>query len=1099
MSPTRPSRRRAHRRATTTTRLFLEPLEDRCLLSALVPPANATIDQARSLGALVRPVAIAGNLGATPDQAAQVDWYSFTLAQPALVTLSAHAATGQAGPVLSLYNNDTSDSADQFDPLGHRLLAQAQGTAGAAATITQPLAAGTYFVAVSGAGNRYFNPFLADSGYPGAPASYTLNLSEAPLSLAPTAGPVVLTATPSAGGQFTRSPLVLRLDLSAGLDPSTVLQAQDVRLTFNPTGAFGGPADQDVPLSNVNYSAQANELQILPVDALAPGYYRVFLGGNTKGGQPVLLGTNKAPLGSNTAHPSGQDLTLTFQITGVEGTPGVAAPADDTFATAHPLGDVTTAGLVQAAGTIGADPAYDPNNTDPNLANPGADVDMYHFQVSGTGNYALTAEAFAGRIGSPLLPALTLFKVDPATGNYQVVGVNAGTLNGQEATNGKLPLFNDPVLFAGLTAGDYYLAVSGTGNDPDPALGAAPGVNGVFDPTVTHSGSNGFWTGDYVLNLFVQPATAPPQVVTATFTTGAQLAGPPTNFVVQFSAPVNLPQLLFLAGEQNNSTTVAQVYIKGSDGVRYFPRMVSYDAATNRASFLMLDALPNGPAEMHLSGPGGLTDLAGQPLVGSPSATGDYIVPFTVNGPARGSPGNPLLWYGGQANDTAAAPQVLGVLYPNEFQKGVVVKRTAQKGATDTADYYQFQVLQGREYVMTLSGTGLPANALPSLTAAGHPITGVPQGKGGIKYTLDPGTYVVHVGGWSSAKAATVTYTLRFGLTGAPENPPPLTIGPAPAIRVQFADSTSTGDGSGGSSGGGSGGTTTPPAGGGTTTPPTSGGTSGGTTGGTTTLPTQVNVPSGTVVPAAGNTTLANIGPGPAGPGEATPAVEVVRLSPVAVAAAPATPAGPSAKALDVSAGILLVRVTDSVGVRGEVAADAPLPSDRVLVQAQPTSALQQLARMALVGATTVQEGGDDDQPPAPELAGGPAVPETTPEQAAPAPAVTLTPVPPAVVVRGMPAHSPLDTLFAMNPLLNRLGAPSAGGAGTPTALGLGGLLASGPGSDTGADEARSHGWLNAVAWVSACAALALATWGVTNPALRRRPDEVEETASLLN
>jgi hypothetical protein len=1081
MSPARPARR-ARRRAATA-RLFLEALEDRCLLSA----AGATLDQALSLGDLVGSVAVTGAIAPTPSQPAQVNWYSFVLGGPADVILSARTRLGQAAPVLSLFNSDTSDFSDPLDPLGHRLVAQAQGAAGSASALTRPLAAGTYYVAVSGAGDRYFNPFLADSGYPGAAASYSLTLSETDLPLAPSDGPVVLAATPAAGDQLGRSPLAVRLDLSTALDPTSVLQGLNVRLTFNPAGTFGDSGDQDVPLNFVNYTPEANELQLFPVDALAPGYYRVDLGGDGSGGQPVLLGADGAPLGADAAHPAGQDFALTFRVTGVEG--NSAGAADDTLATAHDLGGLNSAGLVQVTGAIGDDPAYDPGNSDPTLANAAADVDVYHFRVSGAGDYALTAEAFAGRIGSPLDPALSLFKLDPATGSYQLVGVNDNTLNGQQATNGSAPLFTDPVLFAGLTAGDYYLAVSGTGNDPDPTLGLAPGVFPVFDPTLTHSGAGGFTTGDYVLNLFVQPVAAPPQVVSVSLQPGATLDAPPTTFTVQFSEPVNLPQLLYQAGQQTNTTDIPAVYVLGPDGVSYYPRMVSYNASTNVATFLMLDAVPNGPAELHLSGPAGLTDLAGQPLVGSPDAAGDCVVPFTVDGPARGSPGDPLLWSGGQAGDSAAAPQVLGVLFPHELQNGAVVQRTAQAGATDTADYYQFQVLQGREYVMTLYGTGLPAGALPTLTdAAGHAVGGVPQGKGGIKFTLDAGTYVVRVGGWSSAKAATVQYQLRLGLTGAGENPPPLTDGPAPAIRVQFAGSAAVTIAVGPPPAAAPpGGTTTTPA-----TPPV-----------VTTPPAQVNVPAVVTTTPEGGTVstvqpaVETVGPPFTAPGDATPAVEVVRQSQVAVATVPpVSSVGPTASGLDVSAGILLVRVADSVGVRAD-AADGLMPADRVLVQVTSPAVIQQLARLAIIGTTTVQGPGDEGQAPA-ELVAAPAAdaPEREPP-AVPPPALTSAP---GAVVRGMPATSPLDTLFAASPLLNRLGAPAAGGVAGPTSLGLGGFLASGVAAPkAGGDDGRPHGWLDTLAWASACAALALASWGLVHPALRRRPDEADETASLLN
>ena len=143
--------------------------------------------------------------------------------------------------------------------------------------------------------------------------------------------------------------------------------------------------------------------------------------------------------------------------------------------------------------------------------------------------------------------------------------------------------------------------------------------------------------------------------------------------------------------------------------------MISYNAATNLAVFMMLDALPNGPAELHLSGAGplGIADLAGGALVPSPGKGSDYVVAFTVNGPAQGSAGNPLLWTDKEPNNSAASAQVLGVLFPDELQQGVVLKRTAGASATDTGDYYQFQVLQQRDYLMTLSGSGLPAKAPP--------------------------------------------------------------------------------------------------------------------------------------------------------------------------------------------------------------------------------------------------------------------------------------------------------------------------------------------------------------------------------------------------
>lgn len=738
---------------------------------------GVTLDQAQMLGTL------GGAIGNGPAGNADVDWYAFTLAGPSAVHLSAAAGAGQSAPVLSLYNNDPFDFADPYDPLGHRLLGQESGSA-----ISVSLAAGTYYVAVSGAGNDYFNPFLADSGYPGRPCTYDLQLSAAGLNLAGD-GPVVLSSNPAAGAQLSSSPLVLRLDMSGAIDPNTVQPDQTVELTFNPTGQFGDGSDQAVALSNVNFSAAASELQLTPQDALAPGYYRIFLAGNSSGGAPVLADLNGTPLGTDAAHPLGQDFSMTFQVTGVEGVVGaVPGAGDDTAATAHELGDVTAAGLVQAVGAIGDDPAYNFNSSNPLLTNPAAQVDLYHFTISGSGPYALTSEVFAGRIGSPLDAGLSLFEADPGTGQLRLVAANDNSLNDTAATNGTSPLFTDPVLFAGLTAGNYYLAVSGTGNVPDPTEGQSVGVNGVFDPNAAHSGMNGFTTGDYVLNLAVTKESAPPQVVSVSLNAGAVLTAPPSTFTVQFSESVNLRQLAIDAFQQSPTLTLDAVYVQDSGGAKHYAQLVSYDATTNQAVFLLTDAVPNGPAQLHLSGAGslGIIDTAGSPLVPSPGGGSDYVVSFTVAGPARGTGGNPLLWTDQEPNDSAATAQVLGVLFPDELQQGVTVQRSAGASTSDTADYYQFQVLQPGQYVLSLSGTGLPVGALPTLTdASGNVVTGVPQGQGGaVRFDLAAGTYTVCVGGWTASQAASVQYKLQISLAIGGVSPPSLTVGPAPAIQI---------------------------------------------------------------------------------------------------------------------------------------------------------------------------------------------------------------------------------------------------------------------------------------------------------------------------
>src|SRR5439155_24606629 len=164
------------------------------------------------------------------------------------------------------------------------------------------------------------------------------------------------------------------------------------------------------------------------------------------------------------------------------------------------------AGLVQIAGAIGDDP------TNPVPFNP-ADVDLYHFRIQGAGRYALTAEVFAGRIGSGLDPALSLFELDSSTRRLTFIASDDNSFNTTVTHDGRsVPLFTDPVLDAGLTEGDYYLAVSASANVPMPALGRFPGAQGVFDPNVSHGGNAGSTIGDYVLNVAAQAINDPPHV-----------------------------------------------------------------------------------------------------------------------------------------------------------------------------------------------------------------------------------------------------------------------------------------------------------------------------------------------------------------------------------------------------------------------------------------------------------------------------------------------------------------------------------------------------------------------------------------------------------
>jgi hypothetical protein len=775
--------------------LVLEVLETRTLpsgvgsagLSLVEAEGNDTLDRAEDLGSpsASGPVAVTGAIGNGGTGAQDVDWYRFTLPEATHVTLTTSAGTGgtPVPSVLSLYNAAAPSFQDAHNPLGHRLLAQDDGgNRQGNARLDLSLAPGTYYVAVSGSGNRHFHPFLAGSGYAASTGDYVLELTASSLAPAAGDGPVVVAADPAPGADLARSPCEIRLAFSAALDTGTLVLDGNVRLTFNPGGTFGDANDQAVGLSGFYFSAEANELLLTPAAPLAPGFYQVFLAGNTS---PALTDLNGIPLGTSSLHPQGADYTFAFQVSGVEGNGSAGLTADDTPATAHDLGDLTGAGLVQAGGAIGDDP------TDPLPFNP-ADVDLYHFRVSGPGRYALTAEVFAGRIGSPLNPALSLFRLDATDGRLHFVAAYDDTLNKVCATNGINPLENDAALFVGLTDGDYYLAVSSAGNMPDPSIGLPPGSNGIFDPEVSHSGLGGYTVGAYLLNVRIEADDVPPQVVSVSPGEGAVVSAVPTQLVVEFSETVNLQPLAVLTFWQTFQSSLAAVFVQATDGTLYFPRLLSYDPTSNAAVFQMQDGLPNGDFELHLSSTGalGLTDLAGNGLVGN-DVSGDYVVRFTVNGSARGTNGNPLLWTDQEPNDDPAQPQELGVLYPAELLAGVALTRDFSgnpAGApADSADYYAFEILQGESFVFLLAGANLPAGAVPVLTdAAGIPVTLTLDIMGGGFFAdLPAGRYLIGIGGWTGLEAADVTYQLTIGIQPQPEAPPPLTLGAAPAIRFR--------------------------------------------------------------------------------------------------------------------------------------------------------------------------------------------------------------------------------------------------------------------------------------------------------------------------
>jgi hypothetical protein len=205
----------------------------------------------------------------------------------------------------------------------------------------------------------------------------------------------------------------------------------------------------------------------------------------------------------------------------------------------------------------------------------------------------------------------------------------------------------------------------------------------------------------------------------------------------------------------------------------------------------MLDRLPNGINELHLSGSGsdGLTGLGGNPLAGN-DASGDYVVSFAVADAA--APADPLNRTQDTSDYFSGTPQDLGVLFPREVQSGVTVTGTLAPFAP--ADSYTIQLLEPQEYQFALDGpplvsggplTSLPGDLQMTITDSTGSVL-IPLANGNadtILANLNPGSYTIQIS--QSSGGATVPYELLITMLYTHENPPPLSVGPTPVLQLR--------------------------------------------------------------------------------------------------------------------------------------------------------------------------------------------------------------------------------------------------------------------------------------------------------------------------
>lgn len=711
---------------------------------------SGVLDDAANIGTLASDANL--EIPGAISNATEVDWYSFTLTTASTVDLS--VSTG----VLGLYNSAAYDPLDQLTSAGNRLLLQSTSTDSAPGELHRQLAVGTYYIAVSGVGNLYFNSDIANSGLPGKVGDYTLDVKTHALNLDPS-NPVVLATDVS--------PIAARFDLSQALN-------------FTPTIQLVDANGNSIPVQWTNSNGSVFELQVAPKQAFATGQYRAIV----------------------TDASGAVRMTIPFELS-ASGAGEAGLGGNDTPSTAVDLGNIAGKGLVQIPGIIGDDRYY--TNSDFGTSS-GNDVDLYHFTVTTGTTIGLQAEVFAGRINSSLDVAMSLYRKDPATGHLVLVAVNLNTSNRTLSTSSSLPLASDPALTTALTAGDYYLAVSQDANSwTYVGQQADAPESGIFDPEIAHSGTNGWMTGSYVLNLRTIAIPEAPEVVSTSFKDQSALPDAPSDFTVQFTEYMNLALLANTQFATSSTSVLQGVYIQDAKGNKYFPRMDGFDPQTFTAHFVMLERLPAGSYVLHLDGDLGVGNLTGGTLVGN-TAEGDYQVPFKVTKSSGGSVGNSLLWKHDPDTDASNAPQPLGMLFPGELVKGIKIQRTPNsngKASADTYDDYSFQVTQSQSYRVQLLSSKLPAGvSIKILDTSGKVlIDGGADNVAGFLALLKPGSYVLRIGGWQATDARMIAYQIQFNLISTSDNPPPLYSGPAPAVGLSlFGDSI---PGGGGNPGGG--------------------------------------------------------------------------------------------------------------------------------------------------------------------------------------------------------------------------------------------------------------------------------------------------------
>jgi hypothetical protein len=426
-----------------------------------------------------------------------------------------------------------------------------------------------------------------------------------------------------------------------------------------PSGTVFGFADPP-SVETVSSNGVVTNVSI-PIDnSLAPGTYQVSLNWGSDLDFLFSMAESSATNPFWTTLASASDPATITQLT-------VQSDNGPTLAQATPLKTIGSTNQ-NVWGTL------DPENVQ-------SAVDLYKFTLAPGHLWQVGLEVSAWSIGSPLLPALSLFD---GQGNLLATR-NSGTGIPSDP--------NDPYLFAGLQPGTYYVGVSGAGNLPDARGGynpvtGAPGGAGLNQPGGPFP---------FELSLVATPHDKPTTVVSVSLNHQDHNDPSPSSITLTFSAPIDLSHL-FTPDVQETALDVVD-----SSGHVWPITAEDFQVNGDRLTLIFDQALARGNYSLIDPAAGGLTDLAGVPVV-TPGQPAGVLASWTVA--ADTAPSNPddlgTLW-----------PSSGGIVWPTN--KGALSGTTAFAPGQETTfqwvvivpGVYKLQTeVEGSEIEIVNSGNG---------------------------------------------------------------------------------------------------------------------------------------------------------------------------------------------------------------------------------------------------------------------------------------------------------------------------------------------------------------------------------------------------------